>query len=1405
MRNLSSEFIQKVKNGDRNFFKYADLNLKDGTKLSLTNQDFWQNGFSYTDSVSSDTEFSIGSAIINTLKLTLNNIYDDFTEYVLDGASVVAYIGMEVSNGIEKVKIGEFTVVEAPKQNSDIITLTCEDNMRKFDRDYSESTLSYPATLLSIVQDACTTCGVTLQTYDFPHNDYTIQSKPDPENLTFRQVISWVAQIACCFCRCDENGDLELKWFETAVDEDSSNYVQISETVNTTINLDDVVITGIRVTEYISGDDSSENTPVFQAGSNGYVLSIEDNKLILEGTGNTIASMIAESVVGIKFRPFSVSCLTDPRIEAGDVIYITDRKGFTYMSYVTTTTFNPGNFQTVACNAISAERQSEKRYSQISQFYTDLRKTIQKEKTQREQAIEALANRISESDGVFTTIEKTESGANIYYLHNKPLLEDSDIVWRMTAEAWGVSTDSGKTWNAGMTVDGDTIVRILTATGINADWINTGKIEVKDTEGKTIFLVNKDTNQVVISGDFVSIGDQTLVNAITLSKSLSVTLTNEYQGISTDWEGNYTNFPICKTTASVMYGSMNVSDQSSYSITKSAGVVGSWDSSLRTYTVTDLLSDNGWVDIQATYLDNLSLTKRFTITKIKSGKPGADGTSVTILGTKDSVSDLPLEGNEIGDGWIVSGDLYVWNGTEWSNAGKIQGPAGEDGRSSYLHIKYSNDGGETFTDGNGETPGTYIGQYVDFIENDSENTSDYTWSKFVGTDGKGIKTSEVTYQKSENGTEVPSGIWVKTIPEVEAGLYLWTRTTITYDDDTTTISYSVSQMGTPGKVYSLEYPVKILKRSSEFSISPTRVRLNAYCRTGDGNRERYYGRFVVEGSSDGTTWEEASYTSIENENTVVLYVGNLCNVPYSESNKLKITATSDNYHITSDYFATLRSGVQYTLTFKSEANVGSNGDTVELFLILDKTSSTIIRVTSKNFTFTPTVTGKYYVRFEVNQNGKTYNFWDVNIQQVVNGTVPVPISRDWIVLRCSLYSKDGISDTNLMDVGTISILTDVSALTHEQIFNLLTNNGEIKGIYKEGNQLYVSATYIKTGTLSVGGSDDINGVIEVRDALGMIVAKLNKDGVTANKGSFTGNIFATGGTIEGSMVITGTLQTSYLGANTETLLIQNGTLGFVKNITTIDSIGLLSGISELSSSTHYLSFNSMTGGRGIALCLNNEPKYVLNKTEYAVSGHNETHIFFGSAYFDSIIEFADGVYLSGNSMRVISSTEFMCYGLLVTGDLSVTGTKNRAVNTRNYGTIGMNAFESADALFSDFGSAQIGEDGTIDVYIDPIFLETIDTQHIYRVFITQTSKLKIEYVEKFTDFFRIYGEPNGTCDWMLVAKQRGYVSNRMESLEHQIYQKEDVAYDTLDDSNILDSLAQQYLENFEKELLYNEY
>lgn len=575
MRNLSTKFKEQQNSGNRNYLKYADFTFTDGSTLSIADKDLWSNGFKFEDAVSQSGSFDIGAAIVNKLTLQINNFSGKYTDYIWDGARVVCYIGLELSTGIEKIRICTMTVTDAPYQNTAIISLTCEDSMRLFDRDYSESKLSYPATRLQIIQDACEVCGVTLQSTRFDNDDFVIQNRPDDSSITFRQVIAWIAQMGCQWAKTDAYGRLCLGWYKNEVPDDFYNKEEVPwkdiegkdildttgaqiitvmqkgitaiDTNGFTPWLYDIEITGAKVTEYVENSSQNE-AKTYQSGKSGYVIEISDNKLIQEGTGGTICQIIADRCVGMKFRPFTTGALTNIAWEAGDTIAISDRNGKQYKSFLTSVTLNPGAFEQLECSAKSVSRNKQKQYTLGQQVQAENKKNLKDERTAREKALEELSQRLAESSGTYTTVETQPDGSKIYYLHNKPQLSDSDIIWKMTAEAWAVSTDGGQHWNGGMTVDGDVIARILTATGVNADWINTGTIKAIDKDGNITFLVDVTTGRVVINADSVQVKGKD-VNAIAKEKAetevnnfISNTYTTDINNLQSQIDGQIETF-----------------------------------------------------------------------------------------------------------------------------------------------------------------------------------------------------------------------------------------------------------------------------------------------------------------------------------------------------------------------------------------------------------------------------------------------------------------------------------------------------------------------------------------------------------------------------------------------------------------------------------------------------------------------------------------------------------------------------------------------------------------------------------------------------------------------------------------------------------------------------------------------
>lgn len=542
MINVSSAFREALANDIRTYIERAVITLEDGTVLELGNAQLWGGGYEVDDAVSQDNSFeAIGSAIINSAKLVINNIYDDYSDYVFENAKAELYIGLELDDGgqtrVESPKKGTY-IVDGAQYNGSIITLSLLDYMYFFDRPYSDSTLTYPASCDTIIRDACTICGINLASTTFPNRDTVIAERPTDEAITFREVIAYVAQICGCYARCNTNGALELKWFDTdSLEDQSASVYHIDSIYKSDVSMDDVVITGVRATYNVT-IDGKEQTLTYLTGSEGYVIEISKNPMITGLTVQDIVNRLGVQLIGLRFRKASVSHSSDPTLEAGDVAILDDRKGNSYPILVTRTRFKVGSSQNTVCGAENPARKSAARYSAETKNYVEIRKMINEQKDAFDAAIEDLSERIDAADGMFTTQETTPGGGTITYLHNKPLLSESDIQIMISSVGVTVTsngTDPNPTWY-GLTVDGTLISNILNTVGINASWINTGQLVIRKN-GKVAFFADVDTGTVRISGNSISI---TAGDPISTAISAAEQSANSYTDQHVATAGGYT-------------------------------------------------------------------------------------------------------------------------------------------------------------------------------------------------------------------------------------------------------------------------------------------------------------------------------------------------------------------------------------------------------------------------------------------------------------------------------------------------------------------------------------------------------------------------------------------------------------------------------------------------------------------------------------------------------------------------------------------------------------------------------------------------------------------------------------------------------------------------------------------------
>lgn len=843
MINVSNTFKEKLEAGEP-VRMVVDITFPDGTKKTI-NKDIMNGDNGFSDCADSSS-FPVGATICKTLTLSINNDQEQWKNYSFYGAKIHAYLKLQTSYAapesvsalldesydpildstgdpiiatqaatkdiIETIDKGVYTVT-TPEQYSDIINVTALDDMYKANKVYT-SGLKLPQSLINLVRDACKTVGIGMN-LTMDHGDIIIRSVPD--SMTFRQLFGYAAMVESANARIDYSGNLQfVKW-----DFEKTNIPELKDYGNPpTLSSDDIVITGIKVTNGQSNDDTDTDYSGMY-GEEGYILELE-NELIDTDQLQTVANIIGEQIVGARFRNLEGDLVYNPLVEFGDMVYTYDRLGNKYLTPLTDVSGNVGGLTTVKTQADDPIRGSSDFYGNSTKAIVAARQMVQKETSAREEAIQRLAEILRSSSGLYMTQEPQQDGSIIYYMHNKPTIKESNIIWKLTAEAFAVSIDGGKTYPYGFAVTGELITRLLYAEGINADYINAGTLIVRDKSGNVIFEADMDTGSVTLDGSYVTIGGKPLdekiedvENMAALARNMTMQLDNDYQGIPVDSDGNYTEFPECTTTATVMYGTQDITDNCTYTITTSQNIQGNWNKETKTYTVTGLTADSGWVNIKAAYLNNLVVSKQFSLAKQYAGPQGIPGVGI-------------------------------------------------DGKTTYLHIQYAPVQNPTAAQMS-KTPDKYIGTYTDFSGVDSTDPTKYTWAKFEGdqgaqgvpgTPGANGKTSyfHIAYANSADGRTGFS------VDDSVNKLYIGQYTDYTPDDSTDPTKYSWTKIkgeqGTAGRTYFFQSNADVLLMGADKKITPSSLIVDSFYRDGNGEAaQSQKGWWKLEKSTDsGATW-----------------------------------------------------------------------------------------------------------------------------------------------------------------------------------------------------------------------------------------------------------------------------------------------------------------------------------------------------------------------------------------------------------------------------------------------------------------------------------------------------------------------------------------------------------------------
>lgn len=474
------------------------------------------------------SKLDLGSACMSELSFTLENTDGAFDDKVFEGAQLYVTTSFPAGSTKETVPIGYYTV-DSPPRKLRSIKITAYDRMAKFNRAY-DTELAYPATLYQIVADACTKCGVSqkLPTNTL-HRGVSIPKRPEADNLTYRQVLVWAAELMGVSLYIDYDGKLTGGWYATNAKHTVIKASDRFTSGNTDFAENNIVFSGVRIV----GND--ENKTEYLAGTKDYAFNIEGNLLAQSDMNlDTLATELKTARCSLTYTPMSCTTHSFPHLRPLDVMNFETAQG-TKKVVLTNVKWQSQN----RCTKLEGkgETATQSGYATMGAFTPKQQVILEQTRAQQaaqindfEQATLALNETIANSMGLYVTRKADSNGAVITYYHDKPTLEGSNTIYCRNAGGYAWTNNGwnngSPNWEYGVSKDGDAVIRSIAANKISASYITTDILS--SPTGK--FSFNLDTGHIEASDINITGGDINLDGG-----QLSI----ENSGFKTDLSSGY--------------------------------------------------------------------------------------------------------------------------------------------------------------------------------------------------------------------------------------------------------------------------------------------------------------------------------------------------------------------------------------------------------------------------------------------------------------------------------------------------------------------------------------------------------------------------------------------------------------------------------------------------------------------------------------------------------------------------------------------------------------------------------------------------------------------------------------------------------------------------------------------------
>lgn len=519
MYSVSDKYIAQVKATTRDWAIRLALSLDSGETYNLTEQDVESGTFTYQESSTCGDTIQVGSTYANSLDFSLINKDGRFNTVNLQDATIVARVGLLLPDGTwEYVPLGKFNIYDPGKKLS-TISIRSLDNMYKLNTPFANVSITYPVDVATLMTAICTHCGVPITTElttELRALDITL-SKIDPGDMTCRDVAGYIGCLIGKNLRFNRLGTLESFWYSTNVD-----FVTNASTRNTSDFNDFAVnITGVEL------QDSSGTT--YWLGNDSLVASLDSNPLIQNSDiAQEVLTTVYNSLKSVSYRPYTVTYMGDPAIQAGDKV-LHARESGNLTSVVMTSSFSFHGSATLSAVGTTAQqtRQATKSAKQVQQVVAKARTDLNQGLRSLESTMSMQSDLITQALGFYPKVDYDEDGRiKAVYMMSTPNSTPTTLVWAITSGGIGVS----HTGIEGPYTSSWTMNDSILANTITANMVRTGILQSEDG---TSFYLDLDKGILRMNASKIAL------NGNNLDDFIKITYDSQGRPVVTlGWSGN---------------------------------------------------------------------------------------------------------------------------------------------------------------------------------------------------------------------------------------------------------------------------------------------------------------------------------------------------------------------------------------------------------------------------------------------------------------------------------------------------------------------------------------------------------------------------------------------------------------------------------------------------------------------------------------------------------------------------------------------------------------------------------------------------------------------------------------------------------------------------------------------------